>query len=114
MVAPGTFHHLHLEAAQVELPDTETYICPGLQRKRPKLQYEHLLEDQPQAPWAEELDQVIIRGALLISEVAFFHRSSRTLIVVDAIENFTDQTEGVKEAAIDFCKESLTGCSAIQ
>ncbi len=36
-----------------------------------------------------------MRGNRLIWEVAFFHRSTRTLILVDLIENITDSTEGV-------------------
>lgn len=95
LIAPGTFHYMHLAAAQTLYPNAETFICPGLPKKRPELRYDHLLEDRPHVYWAQELDQVIIRGALLISEVAFYHRASRTLILVDVIENFTDQTEGV-------------------
>ena len=33
-------------------------------------------------------------GTRIVREVAFFHRPSRTLIVVDLIENFTPASEG--------------------
>ncbi len=41
------------------------------------------------------LDQVLVRGNKLIWEVAFYHRPSKTLLLVDLIENFTDQTPDV-------------------
>ncbi len=41
------------------------------------------------------LDQVLVRGNKLIWEVAFYHRASKTLLLTDLIENFTDQTSNV-------------------
>lgn len=40
-------------------------------------------------------DQVLIRGNRIITEVAFFHKRSNTLILVDLIEYLTDATLGV-------------------
>ena len=37
----------------------------------------------------------MVRGNKFIWEVAFFHKPSKTLLVVDLIENFTDQTPNV-------------------
>jgi hypothetical protein len=41
------------------------------------------------------MEQVLVRGTKYIWEVAFFHKRSQTLILVDLIENIGDQTEGV-------------------
>ena len=41
------------------------------------------------------LDQLLVRGNKFIWEVAFFHKPSKTLLLVDLIENFTDQTSNV-------------------
>ncbi len=39
-------------------------------------------------PWANDLDQMIVRGSKRHSETVFFHRASSTLIVTDLIQNF--------------------------
>lgn len=41
--------------------------------------------------WEGDIDQVL----KYIWEVAFFHRSSRTLVLVDLVENIGDETDGV-------------------
>jgi len=35
LVAPGSFHHLHVTSAQAAFPDAKTWICPGIETKRP-------------------------------------------------------------------------------
>jgi hypothetical protein len=46
----------------------------------------------PPADWVGEIDQVLVRGTRIMREVAMFHRVSRTLMLVDLIENFTEAT----------------------
>ncbi len=95
IVAPGTFHYLHVASAQAAFPEAETFICPGIERKRPDMHFDWLLGDIAPAAWAGQLDQVLVRGNRWIWEVAFFHRRTRTLILVDLIEKFTDATPNV-------------------
>lgn len=38
--------------------------------------------------WSAEIDQLIFKGSSVIEEVVFFHKSTKTLIVTDLIENF--------------------------
>ncbi|MCP4899845.1 MAG: DUF4336 domain-containing protein [bacterium] len=95
IIAPGSFHHLHVPSSQHAFPEAETHVCPGVPRKRPELRFDGVLDDEPDSGWQDDLDQVVLRGSVLMSEVAFFHKPSRTLILVDSIENFTDQTPGV-------------------
>jgi hypothetical protein len=95
IVAPGNFHHLHVAACQRAFPDAETWICPGVERKQPALRYDGILGDEAPASVAGELDQVLVRGGRVMSEVAMLHRPSRTLLLVDVLENFTDATPGV-------------------
>ena len=95
MVAPGSYHHLHVPSAQAVFPDAQTYICPGVERKQPDLDFDWILGDRPPEVWREDFEQVLVRGTRFIWEVAFFHKSSRTLVLVDLIENIGDQTDGV-------------------
>jgi hypothetical protein len=92
IVAPGNFHHLHAAAAQQAFPEAKTWICPGVERRNPRLGYDGVLGDLAPPDWRGEIDQVLIEGTRLMREVAMFHRASRTLILVDLIENFTDAT----------------------
>lgn len=51
--------------------------------------------DRPDPRWEQDFDQVLVCGNRFIREVAFFHKETKTLILVDLIENFTDETEDV-------------------
>jgi len=95
LVAPGDFHYLHVRDFQAAYPEASTWICPGVERKAPDLPFDYALGDQAPAAWADQLDQVFVRGTKHITEVAFFDRTSRTLILTDLIENVGDQTAGV-------------------
>ena len=98
IVLPGNFHHLHATSAQTAFPDAKTWICPGIERKRPDLTYDGILGDLPPADWVGEIDQVLVQGSRIMREVAMYHRASRTLILVDLIENFTDATPDIGPA----------------
>ncbi len=95
IVAPGNFHHLHVATAQAAFPSAKTWICPGVERRCPDLKYDALLGDVAPVDWAGEIDQALVQGTRIMREVAMFHRASRTLILVDLIENFTDATPHV-------------------
>jgi hypothetical protein len=92
IVAPGNFHHLHVPSAQAAFPEAETFICPGVERKQPGLKFDWMLGDRPPDAWVGRIDQVLVRGSRWVWEVAFFHRATRTLILVDLIAYFTDST----------------------
>jgi hypothetical protein len=92
IVVPGNFHHMHAASAQAAFPEAKTWICPGAERRNRSLKYEGVLGDPAPEDWAGEIDQVLVRGARIMREVAMFHRPTRTLILVDLIENFTDLT----------------------
>jgi hypothetical protein len=92
LVAPGTYHYQHMASAQAAFPAAETFICPGVERKCPDLKFDGLLGDSAPDGWRGQLDQVLVRGSRWISEVAFLHRDTGTLILVDLVENFTNRT----------------------
>jgi hypothetical protein len=94
IIAPGSYHYIHVPSAQAAFPDAEVWICPGVERKMPNLEFDWFLSDRPPDAWADTLDQCLVRGNRFIWEVAFVHRPSRTLILVDLIENIGDRTPG--------------------
>jgi len=78
MVAPGNFHHRHVADIQAENPDAETFLCPGLERKRADLEFDWILGNRPDRRWEPDFDQVLVQGTRFINEVVLFHRSTNT------------------------------------
>jgi len=88
VVAPNRVHHLYAgDVAQV-YPGARLWVAPGLERKRPDLVFEAVLTDEAPEEWRGEVDQVFFRGRPYENEMAFFHRSTRTLILCDLAFNF--------------------------
>ncbi|SMF02387.1 protein of unknown function [Tistlia consotensis] len=88
LVAPNSLHYWWLPAWAARFPGAEVHAAPGLARKAKRPLPAHAtLGDAPPPAWAEVLDQVLVPGSLL-TEVDFFHRPTRTLILTDLIENF--------------------------
>ena len=90
IIAPGNFHHLYIPDFQQYYPDAETFICPGLERKRPDIKFDWILGNRPDHRWENDINQVLVQGTRFIWEVAFFHRPSKTLILTDLLENIGD------------------------
>ena len=90
ILAPGNYHHLNVKDFQFAYPQAETYLCPSLESKRTDLEFDWILGNKPDYRWENEFEQVVIRGTRIINEVAFFHQSTKTLILVDLIENIGD------------------------
>lgn len=93
IVAPGSYHYFFIRSAQTAFPNAETFICPGIERKQPELEFDWILGDRPDVRWEADFEQALVRGNRYIWEVAFFHKATKTLILVDLIENITDETE---------------------
>jgi hypothetical protein len=51
---------------------------------------DHVLSDASPPEWASEMEQITVRG-FGFSEVDFFHRPSRTLIMTDLVQNLETQ-----------------------
>jgi hypothetical protein len=88
LVAPNALHHRFIAEWQAAYPAATTYAPPGLRARRPDVAFDAELGDAPEPGWAEEVDQVIVRGNRIVAEVVFFHRPSRTVIVTDLIQHF--------------------------
>lgn len=86
LVPPNSLHHLWLAAWQEAYPAARLYAPPGLRRKRGDITFHADLGEQPDAEWADEIDQVPVRGNLLTTEVVLFHRASGTVLFADLIQ----------------------------
>jgi hypothetical protein len=90
IIAPGSYHHLFVADFQMKYPNAETFLCPGLERKRPDIKFDWILGNMPDHRWGNALEQVVVQGTKYIWEVAFFHKPTKTLILVDLLENIGD------------------------
>ncbi len=102
IVVPGTYHHLYVEDFQKAYPDAETFLCPGLETKRPDLKFDWMLGNKADPRWADVFEQVLIQGTRHITEVAFFHKPSETLILVDLLENIGDDYQHEADLLLKF------------
>lgn len=87
LVAPNKYHHLFIGDWMAAYPRAQAYAAPGLSEKRKDLRFHAVLSEQVPAEWAGQMDVLPWRGAPMMSEVIFFHRPSRTLIVTDVLHN---------------------------
>jgi hypothetical protein len=94
LVAPDVAHWNFLQDWQQAYPDAVTWAAPGLrdraQVKKSGVRLDRDLGDTAPAEWAEDLEQIVVRGAGF-SEVDFFHRASRTLVMTDLVQNLEPQ-----------------------
>ncbi len=87
LIAPNLLHHLFLADCARTFPDARVFGAPGLREKLGSTLIDEDLGGTPPALWANEIDQLFVRGAPGMSEVVFLHRASRTLLCVDLCFN---------------------------
>lgn len=85
LVAPNSLHHLHLAEWREAFPAAPLHAAPGLAAKRPDLACGAELGD---VSLAADLDQVVVRGNAITTEVVFFHRPSGTALFTDLLQRF--------------------------
>ena len=94
VVAPSAFHHMFAGKFAARFPGAKLFGAPGVAAKHPELTFEATLADGStpawSPPWSEEIDQIFLAGAPRMSEVVFFHRASRSLLVSDLFFNVTE------------------------
>lgn len=90
LVAPNIAHWTLLGEWQARFPEALTWAAPGLrdraQVRASGLRLDRDLTERAPPEWDGEVDQGIIRGTGF-SEVYFFHRQSRTLILTDLVQH---------------------------
>jgi hypothetical protein len=88
VVAPSLFHHLHVRAWMDAYPKAHFAACPGLEWKRPDLEFSSILGDQPHPIWSGDLGQVYF-SARRENEVVFHLERRGLMICADALLNLS-------------------------
>ena len=91
LVAPSIAHWSFMKDWQEHCPQAIVWAAPGLEQRRKVkksgLAINATLGAEAPPDWADDLDQLVIAGGFGVSEVAFLHKRSRTLILTDLVEN---------------------------
>ncbi len=90
LVAPTPLHVWRLDEWHALYPQAQLWGPPKAPRSA-HLAVAGLLGDDPPPAWAGDIDQMLFKGNLVIEEVEFFHKRSRTLIITDFIQNYPAQ-----------------------
>jgi hypothetical protein len=93
ILAPSTLHHLFVADAQRTFPGVPTYAVVGLAEKRRDLSLQTLDGN----PWQGELE-LVTTGTRVAREVVLYDRATRTVVAVDLVEHFRDETPGTNRA----------------
>lgn len=88
LVAPNSLHHLFLDEWRQAYPEAKLFAAPGLAGRRKDLIIDAELGDEPPPAWADSLDQVVMNGNRITTEVVFFHRRSGAVLFTDLLQQF--------------------------
>jgi hypothetical protein len=84
--------HLYMEQYRAAYPDVELLAAPGLPARRPDLRFDGLLGSTPDPRWSTDIDQTALMGNWWITELAFYHRPSKTVILGDMGYHITENS----------------------
>lgn len=90
IVAPNSIHYWYMPEWHALFPHAKCFYAPGIAERaagRKTMPHGTMLTEEAPPEWAGQIDQVLVRGPV-VSEVVFHHRRSKTVVLVDLIENF--------------------------
>lgn len=90
LISPNKIHHLYLQDWKALWPDAKLWGPASTIKKRSDLKFEPALENQPPDDWNGEIEMIWFNGSPVLDEIVFFHRSSKTAILCDLSENFSE------------------------
>lgn len=86
LVAPNSLHHSFLAEWARAFPAASVHGPPGLDAETAGTTLHHRLGDAPVPDWGGALEQVVVPGNRITTEVIFFHRPSATVLVTDLVQ----------------------------
>lgn len=91
LVSPNKLHHLFLAAWSERFPEAKLWGTASTVERFGTLRFSGILTDFPPADWAGQIDQFHFTNSPFLDEVAFFHRKSRTAVIADLSQSFSEQ-----------------------
>jgi hypothetical protein len=95
IIGPNRVHYWWIPEWKSAFPNAAVYLAPRIKEQaKGRIAFEGTpLAAANGYPWDEEIATLPIPGSYM-TEVEFFHRASRTLILTDLIENFEPEKVG--------------------
>ncbi|MGN6117013.1 MAG: DUF4336 domain-containing protein, partial [Nitrobacter sp.] len=89
IIGPNRIHYWWIPEWHATFPEAEVFLAPRIREQAGShIDFGcHALERDNGYPWDEEIATLPAEGSYM-TEVVFFHRRSRTLVLTDLIENF--------------------------
>jgi hypothetical protein len=90
IVSPNSLHYLFLSEWSAAFPEAKLWGTAKTIAKCPDLHFSGVLADDPAPDWAGQIDQFYFANSRFVDELIFFHRASRTAIITDLSQTFSD------------------------
>ena len=90
LVSPNKLHHLFLGEWHAAFPEAKIWGTASTIAKFPGLPFSEPLGDAAPADWAGQIDQYYFPNSRFLDELIFFHRQSRTAIIADLSQPFSE------------------------
>ena len=90
IVSPNKLHYLFLGEWQAAFPEAKLWGTAQTIAKCPDLDFSGALADEAPAGWQGQIDQFYFPNSIVVDELIFFHRTSRTAIIADLSQTFSE------------------------
>jgi len=90
LVSPNKLHHLFLGQWSARFPDTKLWGTASTIAKVRQLHFSRALDDEAPPDWAGQIDQYHLDNSRFLDELIFFHRESRSAIIGDYSQPFSE------------------------
>ena len=86
IVSPSLIHSLFIKKACKRFPKAEVWAPPGMRQKFPEMKVDKILTQDPW-PYQDQIDMQLVDGVKKVTEVAFYLKELRTVLVCDLAFN---------------------------
>jgi hypothetical protein len=90
IVSPNKLHYLFLSEWQATFPDAKLWGTAATIAKHADLHFFAALADDPPNDWKGQIDQFYFTNSPFLDELIFFHRQSRSAIIADLSQTFSE------------------------
>lgn len=95
LVAPNKLHHLYIKPWSEHFDSATVWVEPQLANRNLDFRFDKVLSESVCDEWSHDFDQLLFKGSSILSEAIFLHKSSKTLIVTDIIQNHDPEQENL-------------------
>jgi len=90
IVSPNSLHYLFLSEWQAAFPEAQLWGTAATIAKCKDLPFSKALTGVAPPAWKQQIEQFYFANSLFMDELIFFHRASRTAIIADLSQTFSE------------------------